>query len=267
MEVDIIYSITAHEFPESLNDLILNILYYNKKYNVCIVINTNEIIYNDVVNYSKLYNNVIVYPNPWTKNYVGYDIMKSHLQNAEYCFKQNIKSKYFIPLASNCLFHKELNIDNYIKIYPINMNEKHVADGWCWWPNIYSNNIIINFLNSHNIYNLVCKHHEGALYEYDGILQITNFLKETDVEIYSRMNFKPYPYEEVLLPTLYSYFKGHYPGEICKIYWDWHNYVPSFEEVINEHCPCVKRVLREYNDPLRVKLRKRANNYTDIESK
>ena len=77
----------------------------------------------------------------------------------------------------------------------------------------------------------------------------------------------PFPYEEILLPSLYAHFTGINPGEICKVFWNMPNYTPTYEQIINERCPCVKRVDRAFNDPIRVQLRERANNYTDIESK
>ena len=112
IEYDIIYSYTCHENIDSFLDTLKNLFYFNKSQKVLVIINSNDIMYNELTNKINTYGleNIKLYPYPSTKKINTYDILNSHIQNFSYCIDNNIKSKYFILLASNCLFHKPISM-------------------------------------------------------------------------------------------------------------------------------------------------------------
>ena len=106
---DIIYSILVHESPESYYDMISNLFYFNKDINIFVIVHCNNFMYEEL--YKKTIKNVILNPTHYYKNYFTYDIPQAHCENYMHCFNNNIKCRYFITYASNCMFHKKLTLE------------------------------------------------------------------------------------------------------------------------------------------------------------
>ena len=262
MNYDIIYSVGCHEHPDGFLDFLRNLFYYNKAFTVCVVVNCNRFMYNALQHkMSEFGDKVRILPNPWDKRMYTYDILETHVQTMEYCMKQQISAKYFIPLASNCMFHKHLTPD-YIAnlvVTPVDITDKtkHPQSNW-QWPFFYRNRIMTDILNADGIYNYQGSQHEGMLLKYDDMTKIARYLREN---CYNQVQCQ-FPFEEILLATLNVYFTGQKPPLICKVFWGNPGYMPkSISEIEETTEPCIKRVLRDYNNPTRKWLRERANNY------
>jgi hypothetical protein len=262
MNVDIIYSLLVHESPESALDCIKNILYYNKNYKIAIIINCNSMMHPYIINYSEAYHNVFVTSNPWDKNAWGYDIMKAHIQNFEHCYNNQITSTHFITLASNCMFHKQLDISQYNNKTMVDMTDTTKETGW-HWEKIYNMYALCEFVKKYNIHTFKVRSIEGRLYEYDKMQSVLEFINDNNIQEYTNVITPKAPCEEFLLPSIYALFTGYLNDSICKVFWDLPNYTPSFEQIIECEYPCVKRVDREYNNDIRVKLREMTNNYSE----
>ena len=101
--MDIVYSITCHESPESLIDFLNNIFYFNNGIKISIVIHANRFMYTEL---SSKISNKNVYLNNITldKRRGTIDIFRGHIENFGLWKEMEIDMKYFIPLASNCYF-------------------------------------------------------------------------------------------------------------------------------------------------------------------
>jgi len=250
--IDIIYSVLWHESPECFSDNIRNITYFNKGHSIKIIINSNLFIYDA---FAKLYENdpiTLFHPSPYNKVKYTYDVLEGHLQNFVYCKRNKITAKYFIPLASNCMFHKQVilpEIERNLLLLPdvkdISENIKHSE----WhWPKFYENKKTVHILNNSGIYNFKGGQIEGFVIEYNIFNKIADYLNEHNIKELLTVHTS---FEEILIPTLYSYFtnKGQY--HICKVFWDIPGYTPTIDQIINTNEPCVKRVVLDINNPVR----------------
>jgi hypothetical protein len=108
IDVDILYSITAHENPKFISRLIENINTYNKKYNIFIVINGSTSVNKNNVNCD--FDNYIFNHKFRRRRKYTYDILGAHVDNYILANENNIKFKHMMLLASNCLFVKQLDL-------------------------------------------------------------------------------------------------------------------------------------------------------------
>jgi hypothetical protein len=192
-------------------------------------------------------------PIHYNRRNVSIDIFKSHIENFDYAVSNGIDMKYFIPLASNCYFHKPLTLD-YIKSLLDNSPNVTPTEtvGW-YWPSILLNKKI----NS-NLGKLYMSAHEGFILPKQIAEIISQHVKTYDIYNNVEDNI---PFEEYLFASLYSNITGRKPQIICKVFWDAPGYTPSLEQIINCEFPVVKRVYRDYNNPIRIHFRTLTNNY------
>lgn len=253
---DVIYSITVHESPRVVQDLIKNILYYNSLLRIGIILNACPTIYEAVTTLAT--DNVYVVCSPNIRKLGTLDIVMAHILTYEYCVKHDIVAEYFVLLASNCMFWKDTTREMFLKSTPvcdISIPKRH--SGWAW-PSIYANTDIISILEEAGIRNLQAQYHEGGVFEYVIFDKISKFIRENNIE--QKMQ-RLIVFEEFLLQSLYTHFTGKQNNNVCKIFWHSPSYVPTIDDVLRCDQPCVKRVLRDYDNPLRKWLRERANNY------
>lgn len=261
---DVIYSYTCHEEPLSFIDTLNNLFYFNST-DTCVIVHCNEYMYNflpkllkenknkDKVHINKIYSNKKLYT---------FSILQAHIENFQFCIENKIKSKYFIPLASNCLFNKHISLKDMDKsIDSLNKfvytdSDKNI--GWIWWNDINKNIKINNRLYKLCIKNLLSQSHEGSIIPYNVMNKIYQFIIKNKLKQNVQ---KETVFEEYLLATLGTFYLGKKIPLMCKVYWDKHNFTPSYEDIKNQSEPCFKRVSREYNDPLRVIIRKDNNGY------
>ncbi len=250
---DIIYSLGCHEAPDTLIDMLENIFYFNKSQTICIILNCNNYMYQSLKdnNYIKskpvFINSKVRDKMLWT-----YDIIETHLDNIRYCNESDISATYIIPLASNCMFHKQItmryisDLFNNSSIYDTTIQNK-VLSNW-HWPQFLKNTKINEILNKSNIYNYIGNQHEGIIIPYNIASSIYSFCKDNKIKENIECNTV---FEEIILPTLYAYYTSKYPSYICYVFWDSPNYTPTIQQIEIQDKPCVKRVQRSMNDPVR----------------
>ncbi len=115
---------------------------------------------------------------------------------------------------------------------------------------------MVKYIHEKGVKSYVGSQHEGTIIPYDIMSHIANFSDNLKSLIQKDTIF-----EEILLSTFYSHFTGKKLMSICKVFWNKPGYAPSISDIEAETLPCVKRVDRKYNDPVRTWLRERANNY------
>lgn len=248
--MDVVYSITCHENPKSFIDFIKNINYFNRNLKICIIVHANDYMFKEL-------NGKVDHLNPihYNRSLYNIDIFKSHIENFDYAVSKGIGMKYFIPLASNCYFHKFITL-NYIKslLYnaPMVTSDKNVD--WCWWPNV--------LLNKKNKFKFRRAILVPTRRNYSSP---KNSTKKSDhvrtYDIYNNVE-ADLVFEEYLFATIYSNLTAKQPQTICKVFWDIPNATPSLKEIIACQQPCVKRVSRDYKNSIRIHFRELTNNYT-----
>lgn len=219
---DIIYSISAHESPECLHNLIENILLHNFNYKICIILHLNNyMIDNFFCNLKNVYINNIYY----NKKLYNHTILKSHIDNFNYLKINNIKSLYFIPLSSNCMFIKQMNIPSSYKfnnkIYQEEFKIKDDEKGW-HWEKILKNKEIIQILKKNKV-PIRIGYHEGRIIFTELFDKIQSFIIEN--KIFEKIT-NECVFEEFLLQSLECYFNDSHKSLI---------YLKLFKNRINKN--------------------------------
>jgi hypothetical protein len=246
---DVVFSILAHESPDTLDDLIDNIIKFTKKYKILFIINLNNEMYSKYKNNNS---NVIINDNYFDKVKYTKDILEAHLSNFRYLRSHNYNFKKIILLASNCMIFRDLNLESLTSKYI----KKENYDTW-HWPIFFKNIEIINTLKNDNITNYISDHHEGSIFDYDIFNKITEYIDGKN--LWKKINEESV-FEEHLLATLEYYFMKSITNRICKVYWENDNYLVTKDNIIellkhkNDIC-FVKRVEREIKDPVRIFIR------------
>jgi hypothetical protein len=268
-DFEIIYSYTCHENKEVFIDTLRNLFYFNKNQKIGIIVNCNMAMFESLkdLDTSAEFKNVIINPNPFDKVKFTYDIIEGHLQNFKHCLNNNIRAKYFILLASNCMFHKDITMDiieqymnddniDITKNFQILQNNEHK-----WhWSTLLQNKKIITILNDANISNdyIIGCQHEGLILPFDIMEDILTFIDSHSI----KQNIeKQTVFEEILLPTIYRHIIGNVPTNCCHVFWDKPNNIPTIDEIKVCVKPNIKQVVRNINDPIRTWLRSSNNNY------
>jgi hypothetical protein len=253
-EYEVIYSLTCHESPDCVVDLLKNIRYYNRTVNYAVVIKMNNAMYDHFERSRELdqFDNIIVNDFVFTSKAHTYDLAEAQISNFN---KVKSKSfKYFCQIASNCLFKKELtsyHLDNEIKeTLPEKIPNEHLNN---WNINQKLSSLFKEM--SIELYNY---QHEGALYEKEQFEKIANFCEKFDLKNKVEHNIA---FEEVIFTSLDSYFHKYVRPRICKVFWDMPAYTPTIEQIEQENLFMVKRIGREYNNPLRKYIRDYSNQY------
>jgi hypothetical protein len=246
--MDVIYSMTCHEDPDSFLDLIKNIKYFNKDLKICIIVHANDYMF-------KQLQGKIEHLNPihYNRTLNTIDFFKSHIENYDYCIKNQIDMKYFIPLASNCYFHKFVKLEYLDELINQSLPPTPIEKVNWHWPSILLNKKI-----NINVGELYCHQHEGVILSKEIGLKISEHCKKYDIFNNVEINTL---FEEYLYASLYSKFTGKSIQTLCKVFWDEPGYSPTLPKIINCETPCVKRVSRNYNDPVRIYFRNLTNNY------
>jgi len=248
MQVDIIYSITCHESPDSFADTIENIKYFNRGHRIAIIVNANPVMHRTI----REDDVVRLLPNPWNKRTCSHDIFTAHMQNYKYSQEKSITATYFIMLASNCMFHRQITLDE------IEEGVSHAPPcdvktlsrrGTDWhWPPFYKNAAIVSSLAENGIHTFIASEHEGMIIPYNIMSQIYTFV--TSNRLIENI-IQQTVFEEIFPGTLYAYFTGKKPYHICKVFWEKPGCAPSIDDIRACGDPCVKRVARTMQNPVR----------------
>ncbi len=250
---DIIYSINVHESPECVYDLIKNIRAYHQTLTVGIILHTNKNLF-EVLQPSK---DVWIYPQPLDKEWCSYGIFLGYIQNFLYLHSKNIEAKYYILLASNCMFHRPVSLeliqnkyaeseDVYIPTAPM----PPIAE----WAPIYQLSCNADFFNFFHELGIpfINSYHEGSIYPWEIFHKIAT-LKDWNT-MRSKITLE-FSFEEVLFPSLHKYFTNKGLRSICTMK------LITLESIHEIKNPCIKSIQREYNTPIRQWLRKDTDLY------
>jgi hypothetical protein len=254
---DIIYSFQAHEEPDCVVDLIKNILYFNRLMKVFVIVNVNHLLFQTVKEKIKDIENTCLYPIPEDKDNTLKRVVKSQTNNFFHCYTNCIYSQYFIPLTSDCYFHKDIILSDITRIYEstqIAIPPKQ--EGWVW-PYVHANIHIHNLLVSLGFTTYYKSQHEGAILPYEIMKINSSIIRDGMIEqIYTY----DMVFEEYIYPTIFSTLTGKEMPYLCDFRWRTDEL--SFKELKDIQKPCIKRVFRKLDSPLRMAIRKKANNYT-----
>ena len=259
--MDIVYSLLAHEDPESLIDFLNNIMYFNRGLKVSIIIHTNDFMYENLKNLDLKC--VFLNPSHFNKKLVHISLFKGHIENFLLTRDLNIDFKYFIPVASNCYFHKELKleyIETLLEKSDVAVRGTNYNNGWNWWPSIFKNQKLMNiFFNEEKCIDLFINQHEGQIHTYESISYISDVVKK--YKIFEIIEIEDTVFEEFMFSTLYARCTGKKIVDICNMFWDLPSFRPNIQQIESSDKPMVKRVFRNFYDDVRVYFRNKTNNY------
>lgn len=253
---DIIYSINVHESPECVHDLLDNIFAFHPQLSIGIILNTSHTMFDALNTVSR--SHVWLFPIPLNKQWCSYGIFLGYIQNFCYLVSQSIEAKYYILLASNCMFHRPVSLEfiqekyaesdiTYILTAPM-----PPIPEWCQTYQLSCNPQFFQELNI-PLYN---SYHEGAIFPWHVFQQIVSFKDWTAISSRIRMEFA---FEEVLFPSLHRHFTGRALRSICTMK---HIDIESIHEIQN---PCIKTVPRIYDNEIRRWLRNYIQFYSNRE--
>lgn len=261
IEIDIVFSLTAHEKPKFISKLIDNFNKYSKKYKVFIIINgSSNVTYKNV---KTNYNNIMFNPNHKPRRKFFYDILGAHVDNYILLKKQNIKYKHIILLASNCLLFKQLDIKDFIYVDKTKEDIGRWVNGHRLMENCKE--LVDIFLelkvplsgNNKSIFSHIHQHHEGTVYNFEEAKKIFEFI----IEKVHHIEYKNYVAEEVILPYLeYIYFDKKLRPRIILIQSMEKQGTPTYEEDLMKRAQKtegkfgIKGVDRNHNNPFFEKL-------------
>jgi hypothetical protein len=248
---DIIYSVTVHEAPECVIDLLENIFAYHPTMQVGVILNPNRIMYEQLK--SRLaYKHVWLHPEPIEKQWCSYGIFLGHIENFHFLTSKNISANWYCLLASNCMFHRPISLrtiaekynepeHSYIPTAPMPPIPE--------WPPTYQlscNPRFFSFFHTHSI-PFLNSYHEGTLYPWSVFQKIATFQDWKAKKSEVTMEFS---FEEVLYASLHFYFTGKPVRSLCTMK---HITIDTLADIQN---PCIKTVPRIYDNEIRVWLRK-----------
>jgi hypothetical protein len=251
---DIVYSVLAHEEPECLLDLVKNILHFNRKYKIKIVINASlnlcmwldKSIFPPEVSFT---------PKPKNRIKYSYDLLGGHVDN--FIYSENLDFDHYILLASNCMFFKDMDVTCVHNLDCQEPKELTLDPSNPHFRGMFENHLIIDVLDSNGImiYDLH-RFHEGVFYTKDQFRSIKNFLVDTGIHNMEKTVFIA---EETLLPTLEVNFFGKMLPHIVNLRLE--NMEYRIEEASSKIGVCViKPVPREIDCKERIYLRELIKN-------
>lgn len=266
---DIIYSYTCHTEPDAFLDTLRNLYYYNKNINFACILHCNSLMYENIKNKITTFKSLYINDKVWEKTYGTYDILHAQLQNIEFCLNQSFRSRFFIMLASNCLFHKHIDFSIICNQYekspppeePLNQfTQPMKQDGWFHWPAVYLNHRIAISLLNEGFDKIYKQYHEGLVISFEHACIIYKIANKHN--FYNSVDYILTPFEEYIIGTICTKLSGKMLISLCKIFWDLPGYYPSIEQVQETLEPIVKRVHLDFNDPIRIWQRELTNNYS-----
>jgi len=259
---DIVYSYTVHEAIEIFQDTLKNLYYFNKNYDIAVIVHTVPCLYISLVHLSHIFPSVYINTTSYYKNTsLSRLLLKAHMENYFYIKETNM-CKHFVLMASNCYFHKQVNLDDkeYIHVLAdISATDKKGKEfAWPWaWPQLLSNTEMIALLKSETSGYLTAFQHEGLILEREFMDRLFTFIRDSDI-----LNRFPYlPGAEEFIPQSLCMGYNSQLKYLCNVFWNLPQYTPCKQDILNCTLPCVKRVSRDVNNPIRIWLREETNDY------
>jgi len=283
----IIFSLTCHESIDCVYELIDNIKYHTKLFNIYILISTTKSLYQEFIN-KTIPDKVIIVTirDDDEKMWGNILLFHQHILNLKYLFDNNISFDYFIQTASNQYFisditpkileeytisivrEKEIDLEtNYEDYY----KELEKTDDYQQKNDIYhilQDSNFVKYLTENKI-KLIKEQHEGCVMDYNvSKIIMTEYFRS---KIFENSIYKNYVMEEYFIS---SYLKAKYVLKndfkfLCIYYFK--NY---FNEILNskninrishiqniynkflyDDVISIKPIEINYNDPVRKFLR------------
>jgi hypothetical protein len=208
----------------------------------------------------KKYNNIYLCDTPYNKIMYTYStVVKPQVDNYIYCKKNNIIAKYFIPLASNCYFHKKLTKELIQSYLDQRTPDKKPQNFSTWlWPRILHNKKINTILSDIGVSYFCPYQHEGIILEYDIMDKISDIIISNDFS--GKIEYDT-SFEEYLFASIYYYLTGYNITSICHVFWNKPQYQPTIADIVVCNKPCVKRVDRKMTNIIRQWQRRLTSNY------
>lgn len=265
--IDIVYSITFHEQPICMLDLLLNILIHNHLNTILIICSVNENMLLGIKNI-KFPSNIIISPTIrpanagmlWNTN-----LFAAHMNNLEYIQKKNIQFNYFCTLASNEMFIKDIDINiiknniilkkkEFKRSQPMKILDK--LNSWVHYKPFMQNLNICSFFIT-NGFEPFALQHEGLILPQNVMYDILKLYKKDNFNN-KTINIQDVLLEEVFIPT---YLHNNYDyNDYVLTYRNYNNYSVSQEEIEKTDLYSVKRVPRDINNDIRCFIRNRMTN-------
>jgi hypothetical protein len=260
--IDIVYSLTFHESPESMLDQLLNIITFNHLNKILIICSINDSMNAQVKNV-RLPPNIIIHPfirlssmgMLWNTN-----LFEAHMNNLEYVKNKNLKFDYFCTLASNEMFIKNINISEiknkivlkpkkFVLTEPVKILNK--LNSWVHYKTFMENFNLCSFFLV-NGYEPFAQQHEGTILPSDVMYDILNLYRKDNFSN-KVINTQNVLLEEVFIPT---YLNNHYEyNGFVLTYRNFEYYSVSKEEIEKANLYSVKRVPRELDHEIRCFIR------------
>lgn len=275
-EINILVSITAFENYTCLLDLILNIKYFFRNFNVYILISLKNNLDIDIK-----FKNVIVHNITDQKISFWGDIQffEQHYLAHKYCIDHNINYDYIVLCASNQLFFKDISLDitkqNAISIKDVSI--KNINDDiydkyfttfintdhkWIWYNKIKNNEHFMNYMKKNKLY-FCSRSHEGLCFDKYTATYIFDEYKNNS--ILENFNYTKVAFEEIFPMSVLSKYNYIQKSNMCDIYMFTSYKNKSLDDVEAQHNDdniySIKPVPRTINHPYREKIRNIIFNY------
>lgn len=263
MHYDVIILLTFHEAKDCLIDNIKNFKRYMP--NALIVINNGLASWNEPLSELTNEKNVLVSTKSMTKQ--SWNMIPIHISMLNFLKEQKITSDYVLPLASNQLFIKD-GFYSFMKKYEGGIHEQTLHDG-----------LLVEALkkaDSHNKFALrkyvdmigkehfkYHSNHDSMFFLYEDFVEMIEMFNDYEYDPNNSMN---YPYPDMEEEYLYAAFLLRKKRNIAWFkeysYWNHSKSYRDMEELelcLQKDFYIMKRIKREYDDPVRVRIRELGN--------
>jgi len=270
----IVFSLTCHESPDCVIDLIENIYKCFELFDIYILISTTNKINEELQTKINKYKNIkIVSIRDYNINIWGnIALFNQHILNMKYLFDNNINYDYFWFIVSNELFIKKMNPNNLKNIiidctiknnFSIKEIDTYYNDflakktyDWSWYQFIKEDTYLIDTFKKEKI-KIFPNTHEGLVLSKKLTDEIYN--KYTELLINENSTNKNYPMEEVFISSyLQSKYKCNKFNSLHRnINWSPINDNKDFKEILetvtnDSNIYSIKPITRDINDPFRI---------------
>ena len=273
--INTMISIPVHEKTEVVIDQIINFQHFCPDCGIVLHI-SKSFDYNDSFHTEKeflfilsTFKNVFVNPNHLDTAFA--DIVHTHVSNFKYVSKI-VDFEYFALGASNELF---VRVMPEIKVYDANFIEGKFEKSINWyWYNHALNDQYLKLILDHfggTISDVRQSQIEGSFYKKDVFVEVSKIIDTIyNYEEVSKKDRIVYPREEIYYPTIaYLSNKNLKNQELNYTFvaWENPNYLPTIEEINTiangemQGKYSIKRVLRNFNDPVRFLVGTQIGNY------
>ena len=245
---NLVFSVITNKKVLNVLSFISNVIKFNKKNNILILLHLDE----------KNYKIKKIYENSYVKvNNIYYDKMKGTtlellpiIDNFNYLEKMHINYNNYIYLSSNSRFIKQnKKIQNYELEYKLIKTKQDISKLRKWhWKRFKKNKEIVRIFKDLQI-ELTGFNLSGVIFDYKLMRDIVLFINKYKL---LEQVVDGYGIIEILIPSLSKYFLGYKLKSILKIYFNRKKYIPKIEdikkELNNDNIYIVKTIPDNFNN-------------------